>query len=682
VSGIVGLWNLDGRPVHPDELAGMCAALAHRGPDGRGDWIDGPVALAGQLLRVTPESTAEAVPSIDPYLRTVLVWDGRLDNREELLSILTGSSDLSPQSSDPAIVLAAYRAFGDCLPERLSGDFALGLFDSQRRRLLLARDTIGLRPLYYSRVGDAFCFASEIKGLLAHPQVAAGPNEDVLADFLLHGLTATGEENTFFANVYRVLPGEVVTVTERETRRRPYWTFEQRAPVRLRCFEEYVEGFRHYFTNAVRRRCRSASPVAITVSGGLDSSSIFCVAENLRKSNGNGGSHSIGISNSFPAGGPADEQTYLEEIERAYETIIERLPITSPGILMGAEDRTWHVEAPWVDSQANTTAALLSASRRQGARTLLTGHWGDHVLFEQVYLVDLFRRFRWLTIWRHLNEYPRWFTEGRPGVFGRQFLGDLTRAHLPERLVPMLRGIRSRLRRWRAEPHCYTEKVQARARKLVSPVTLADSLSAYRRAVRSNNHILSLESCNKIGAMHGLEFAFPFLDRDLVSYMLAIPGQVAAQNGVPKALLRAALRGVVPQPILERRWKADFTRWVDEGFRREFDQLAQLLESDSKAVQAGYVQGDAIRQELDRSRELLCGKTNVMSKALSRLVGLELWLRAFHNRPLNKPEAPERCTSKPLRASAVRPTCVAPSHSEAPSPMLRRVSWSTETSSA
>jgi asparagine synthase (glutamine-hydrolysing) len=172
MSGIVGIWNLDGKPVEREVLARMSATMAHRGPDGEEMWIKGPVGLGCQLLRVTPESEKETQPLVDSS-GAVVVFDGRLDNREELLESLKDSYQVSSSSPDPDLVLAAYEAFGDRLPERLAGDFAFGLFDPNRQQILLARDAIGIRPLYYCRTRDTFLFASEIKALLAHPEVSS-----------------------------------------------------------------------------------------------------------------------------------------------------------------------------------------------------------------------------------------------------------------------------------------------------------------------------------------------------------------------------------------------------------------------------------------------------------------------------------------------------------------------------
>src|SRR5438105_8176460 len=136
MSAILGIWNLDGKPVERALLARLSATMSHRGLDGEKLWLDGPVGLACQLFRVTPESANEVQPLGDGS-GAVLVFNGRLDNRDELLAALKSTPDIDASSPDPAIVLAAYAAFGERFVQQLNGEFALGLFDPRRQRLFL-----------------------------------------------------------------------------------------------------------------------------------------------------------------------------------------------------------------------------------------------------------------------------------------------------------------------------------------------------------------------------------------------------------------------------------------------------------------------------------------------------------------------------------------------------------------
>ncbi len=638
MSGIIGVWNLDGRPVERALLARLSATLAHRGPDGEGLWLEGPVGLACQLLRVTPEAATETQPLVHGS-GAVVVFDGRLDNREELLALLKGAPGISADSPDPALVLAAYEAFGEKFPERLNGDFALGLFDPHRQQLLLARDALGVRPVYYCRTGETFLFASEIKALLAHPEVSVRANDDALADFLLHNQTQDrlGLGETCFEGVYSIPPAHMALLTPNEFATRRYWDFDTTRRIRLGSFPEYAQAFRHYFEQAVRRRLRSAYPVATSVSGGLDSSAIFCLAETLRRSNPERYPVNFGISYTCGDWAEADESAFLAEIERSYGVEIERFPLIPMGFFDGARDEVWQIEYPLVDEIGASIQALLRTARQHGARVLLTGHWGDQVLFPQGYLIDLFRHLAWGAVKSHLAEYSRWLTDVDPKFYKRRFFRDLVLYHVPDIFRPSLRKLRTLVSRSRRRHPWYTGDFQYRVLRRPSNGSVSNrrfrtvhGRSLYGEAT-SRYYVQCMEWNNKLASLHGLEIAFPFLDKDMISFLMAIPGDIQTWKGVPKAILREALLGVLPEAISERRWKADFTRVANQGMSLDYNHVLRCFQSDGLAIRSGYLNGDVLRKELSRLRDRIQAPTCEITWSLAELLGLELWLQVFFN---------------------------------------------------
>src|SRR5437773_6223671 len=281
MSGIVGLFNLDGRPVEPSELTALAAASRHRAVDGEDFWIGPSIGIGHQHFRVTPESLTERQPLVSPT-GIAVAFDGRLDNRKEIIdecSPACGPPD--DVCSDAALVIAAYERFGERFAVRLNGDFALALFDPAHPRLMLARDRMGARALYYCPLPRMLVFASEIKCLLALPSVTARPDEDALADLVIDGYS--DGDRTCFQNVHTICPGHLLMVTTEGIALQRHWDFDPGREIRYGSFEEYVECFRSLFENAVGRRLRSAHPVAVSVSGGLDSSSVFCQAAALAR---------------------------------------------------------------------------------------------------------------------------------------------------------------------------------------------------------------------------------------------------------------------------------------------------------------------------------------------------------------------------------------------------------------
>jgi len=626
MSGIVGIWNLDGKPVEREVLARMSGTMAHRGPDGEEMWIRGQVGFACQLLRVTPESEKETQPLVGSS-GNVLVFDGRLDNRDELLASLKDSYQVSPSSPDPDLVLAAYGEFGDRFPERLVGDFALALFDPRRQHLIMARDVMGIKPLYYSRIRDTLIFASEIKAILAHPDVLPRPNDDTLADFFLANVR--DPEMTFFEGISSLPPAHMALLTPQAFTKRRYWDFDSARRICLGSFEEYAIAFRHLFEQAVRRRLRSAHPVAVSVSGGLDSSSILCVAETLTRREPNV-PLVRGVSYTSTEGSPSDERVFLVEIEKKYEGTIHRVPMGPMGLVDGSEEAVRQLEVPWLDEQWDNLCTFHRAIQHLGARVVLTGHWADQILFPQGYLVDLFRSLAWRKISTHLNEFGLWLTDADPRHFPRRFFLGVVKYHLPRPLYSLIRRLRvKRDRPW------YSKALQRRAfRRAWKQVangwtpSSAHARSLYEE-VRSAHHLLCMDWNNKMVSMHGLEMAYPFLDRDLLSFLMAIPGEILTWNGVPKALLRHAMGDVLPEAIVHRRWKADFTHLVNETVERDFPRLLQYLDREGQTINRGYVSREVLNKSLEHLQSRIEGPTCEVAWSLSDLLGLELWLRVF-----------------------------------------------------
>jgi len=635
MSGIAGIYNLDGRPVERSEIQQMLNSIAHRGPDGSGVRINGPVALGCQLLRVTPESTKETQPFIHPS-GNVVVFDGRLDNREELLVKLQNSPEISKTSPDPVFVSAAYDAFGAKFAEHLIGDFAIGLFDPNRQKLLLARDAIGVRPLYYYCTRDMFLFSSEIKALLSHPQVSSQPNDAYLAEFLFERLSGDdGDGSTFFKGVFTLPPGFAAIVTSDGLLTRQYWDFDVTRYIRFNSFDEYAEGFRHYFEQSVRRRLRSAYPVAVSVSGGLDSSSIFCLAETIRKREPQQYPDILGFSLISEDGTPQDEKSFLSDIEQDYSASIRRILMGPQGVINGSRERLWHVESPFLDNLGGLAEPLYENIKESGARILLSGVMGDQILFQQAYLLDLFNHMSWYKIWAHLREFGKWNIDVDPKWFRNYFFLNLLKSYVPQSFMPHLRRIKRKFIKSDLNFRVYKRIFSERAYKHVSNNGVSNNLSgtahskSLYKQIKSRYNTFSLEWNNKLASIYEMEFSYPFLDRDLVCYLMAIPGDIQTWKGVPKGILREAMRVVLPARILQRRWKADFTDLINNRVARDFHNIASDLQSRGMVVRLGYVDETMLSFELERLRDQIRRFDCLVSWSLYDLLALEIWLQIF-----------------------------------------------------
>jgi asparagine synthase (glutamine-hydrolysing) len=566
----------------------------------------------------------------------IIVFDGRLDDRQELLAALRADRDISSGASDGALVGAAYERFGLDVAVHLSGDFAAGILDIRRRRVVLIRDAIGVKPLYYYDSPTLFLFASEIKAILSHPDVRTGPNQDAIAVFAqsrMHAQMAT--EATFFKNIWSVPPAHLAVREPASLSVRRYWDFDAVSAGQFAGHRpaETREAFGELFAKAVARRLRSSRPIAISVSGGLDSSAIFCVSQALRAQQRTCVPDVLGATSTFSSGSDADETRFITEIEHAWNARILRIPAGRPGFSVECAAAIWHGEAPLLDAQWNTTHSFEKTLRSMGVRSVLSGHWGDQFLVDHAFLVDLLRKGSWGTVWRYVEAQKSW--EARSS---RRTLASLARDlfdyHGPDALRPLLRRLRVRRSEAAAAERWYTPTLLRRAELVRSDPRgrrTAHQRSLYREA-RSQYHVLCMEWNDKIAAMHGLERVYPFLDRDLIALLMAVPGHRQSPNGIPKQLLRDSMHGIVPGAVLERRDKADFTTVVNGGIGIDWPTVLSWLQPGAMVVQLGFVKEDALRWMAAIGPVIVSDSANSLAAwRILEVFSLELWLQVFFN---------------------------------------------------
>jgi len=628
--GLVGLFNLDGRPVALPDLQMLAAASRRPSAGGERFWISSSMGLGHLGDWAAMEAENEAAPFVSSSGVAVSL-DGRIDNREELKAPRSWESgDSHRPDGDAAYVASAYDEFGEDFASRLNGDFSLALFDPSRHQLLLARDVMGARRLHYTQAGHTLLFASEIKSLLAYPGVTRAPDEDGLADLVLDRWI--DPHLTCFRNIHSIPPGHLLVATPDGISVRRHWDFDPGGEIRYGTIDEYAGCFRALFEQAVRRRLRGPRRVAMTASGGLDSSSIFCQAAALaRREPGLPALH--GISMTFPAGSPADEQQFLDGIDAVTGIPVERVPIAELRILPDAGEAVHHLELP--DLLWDAHGEIYKRARRAGCPVLLDGYYGDQALFPRRYLVDLARRGRWGKVHRDLREFGVG-ADGATSAFAKEFLEALSRSMLPR---PVFHALKRRAAGQRAGryPPWYTKAFVQRV--LDRQVTRFESGHRFAnrhaegcyRDASAGHYLLHFQRQSAAAAMEGIDLASPFRDRDLLAYLMAIPGEILSWRGVPKGLLRQALSRVLPQPILNRRSKADFTSLLNRAALRDYDVIRQLLTRDCMAVSAGFVDGRLLEERVLHYKTMIASDDNIAVPAwrVTELAALELWLRRF-----------------------------------------------------
>ena len=382
MSGIPGLFHRTGPLDDRDArrvLHAMVAAAPHRGPDGTRSWSDERVALGHQQLRVLPEDVVGEQPLLDASRSLAITFDGRLDNRDALLSHV-GDPQFASRC-DAGLVLAAYRQWGNGCPARLEGDFVFAIWDRARRLVFCARDRMGIKPFYYYLDVHRFLWASEIGQVLA-AGVPREPNESMVAEYLSHTISSQAE--TLYRGVMRLPAAHAMTVTADGVDIQRYWQLDLSAEVRHATDREYAEHFRSVFDTAVRCRLRAAVPVGAYLSGGLDSSSVVGTAAAL-------GAPPETFSLVYPQTPGADESAYIDAVIARWGLVGHKVAV---GPIDGDACRA-HVRARLdvLDLPADHEGEGLSfAMRDRGMRVMLTGVGGDYGLSGSLYhYADLLR---------------------------------------------------------------------------------------------------------------------------------------------------------------------------------------------------------------------------------------------------------------------------------------------------
>jgi len=592
LSGLAGGVALHGAPFDRGFLDRAAEATRYLAPDGVECWSDGHAGFVRFRHVTTPQAEQEHQPATDARTGLALGFDGRLDNRDELIRDLPNAG-LDQASGDAAIVLALYVEHGDACVRRLVGDYAFGVWQPHTRRLFCARSPGGWRPLFWCRHGDMFAFATEPKALVDGLPLPRRLNEGAIAEFL--SLRFTSQTETFWQDLQRLPPGSALTVEGGRVRT---WHWHTGPFPESPDLDEagHVARFRELFDQSIASAVRSATPVAAHLSGGLDSSSIVCRATELLRA-GVLDTPVRPISCRFP-GEPHDETEFSTAVERhlgIQATVVNSAPYD------------WDWSAAWCSQtlhlplRPNVLGTVVATCRRlhaDGIRVLLTGEGGDDFLAgSRAHWPDLLRR----------GQVRRLLHEGLLANGGRSQARLL--AHVGRHsLEPLLsRRAAARLERpylafshtvpdWIRPGWAVRVELQQRWRADRLPVEL-DTLwqrQRYAPFILARRHV-NVENVNTFAASEGVEMRHPLHDRRLTEYLISAPGGLFLRGNQRKYLLREAMRGVLPEVVRLRDTKANFTMpFVDAVVDRMADRRMGELE----VVRRGWVDGPRLEAML------------------------------------------------------------------------------------
>jgi asparagine synthase (glutamine-hydrolysing) len=634
--GIAGYAGLH----RPDLLGAMCAAMVHRGPDDAGVWsdADGEVGLGHRRLSIIDLSPAGHQPMSNRDGSVWISYNGEIYNFEEHRERLAASGYPFRSRSDTEVLLALYDEQGLDFLNELNGIFAFGLWDTRLRRLLLARDHVGIKPLYYWCDGRRLYFASEIKALLTVPEIPRRLHLQSLADYLTF-LWVPGED-TLLAGIKKLEPGHYLLWQDGKIETRQWFTLPYE-PDESPSEGDWVEAVHDTFMRTTRRQMVSDVPLGAFLSGGLDSSSIVACMRHAFPSR-----EITTYTVRFDPGDMAREQgtddyPYAIQVARRLDVRLKSL-LLEPDVIHLLPKMVYHLDEPDADPAVFPSYLISKLAREDGTTVLLSGTGGDEVFFgyrsHQAYRE--YDRFAWLA---RFPMAPLISSMARlsSSLFGAQNL-------MARRFAKFRRGLTKSgverhlaLSEWSSAP-LRSELFTPELRRTVGFEGVPACLRRYRDCfvgtgdLNLHSHLLiqtflaahNFLYTDKSSMAVSLEARVPFMDVELMRLAARIPERYKLHGRTTKYVLKRAMAPYLPRPLLHRKktgFGAPLRKWVLEDLR----EVVQYLLGPGHLAARGLFDPAVVQRILDENASGRADHTYLIYALLT----LEIWMQTFLDEP-------------------------------------------------
>lgn len=616
MSDFVGMWHRTGEQVDLTSIDAMLHAEVNPKSDGKDTWLKDSVALGHQHFWVTPEEVGERQPLEDSNSGCVLTADARLDNRQELIRLL----GMDEHVSDAQIVLEAYLRWAEDCPAQLLGDFAFIVWDPKRQQLFAARDALGAEDLVYLLMNSSVILSGSVNDLLAYPGFQPELNEKAVFKYL--ALNRADEESTYYGNIYHVPPAHWILIRVNEIRLQRYWEAGTGKRIRYQDSGEYAEHFRELIKSAIRTRVRSVRPVAVSLSGGLDSSTLVCLMAEMMPLPGVSQDELKTYSYVFDEFPECDERRYMQAVVdiASKKFTVRQTHVLGDEYFPTPLAENWPVNraCPDQDPYVWLVQALLSRSAGDGVGLMLNGLGGDDLYAgDQFLFTDLLTEGRVKDGLDLLRQAPagkckllssglralvpsrlkKWYRAAFPAVGWKAWMG----AGFARKV-----GLDKLDNSMHAAPRFWSPGIQQRYHNLLFSGYSSD-VSAYQRIARQ----------------FGMKYAFPFFDRNIVEFILAIPSDQVNSAQRQRKILVDAMQNRLPEIVKQRTDKALLLDLYDRGVYQESRGLIKNVLSQAQVVQRGWVKGDWLANEFQGSTRTNDGYI------LWLVISLELWLQRY-----------------------------------------------------
>jgi asparagine synthase (glutamine-hydrolysing) len=607
-----GRWNVDGKPIDPEFLERVKPTIAPYGPDDGGCYAGANIAILYSAFHTTKESRREAQPHVTGS-GAVITWDGRVDNRAELIAELRGR--VAIDSTDVSIVAAAYEEWGvDCFA-KLVGDWALSIWDARAPSLILAKDPIGTRQLHYSIDKDRVTWSTVLDPLVLFAGNSLSLCEEYIAGWFSF---FPAPHLTPYIGIHSVPPSSSVTVRAGKHTVTRYWDFDPGNVIRYRTDAEYEEHFRTVFAASVGRRLRSDHPILAELSGGMDSSSIVCMADAII-ARGSAETPRLDTVSYYDDSEPNwNERPYFAKVEAKRGRNGCHIDVSSQASLsFESTGVSWAITPASARIPRESERQLSRCMNRQANRVLLSGIGGDEatggVPTPMPELEDLLARGQFRSLVYQLKLWA--LDKRRPWI---HLLLESLRAFLPVSLI----GVPKRM-----QPAAWLDPTFIRRNRTAllgyqTRVKLLGPLPSFQENISTLEMLRRQVACGTIPSQRVYEKRYPYLDRSLLEFLYAVPREQLVRPGQRRSLMRRSLVGIVPDEILSRRRKAFISRSPMVEISNESAKLAAFSKN-MVSSSLGIVEPKRFSAALDSARE----RHGVALPFLSRTLLIECWLR-------------------------------------------------------
>lgn len=614
-----GIWNFDARPVDRNLLRDFCESVKQQAPDGESSYVNGSVALLYRPFHTTCESRREKQPYVSRR-GFILTWDGRLDNREELIAELGGHLEVEP--TDVAIVAAAFdRWETDCF-RRTVGEWAVSVWKPEQHELIFAADYMAIRHIFYYLKKDRIWWSTDLTPLVLLSGDKFHIDDDYIAGYFANDSDA---HLTPYREIREVPPGQFVRLRNGKASVERYWRFSAKSRIRYKTDAEYEEHFRDIFRQSVRRRLRSDSPILAELSGGLDSSSIVCMADDVLAKEGAQTPRLDTLSYYDKTEPHGDDWIYFQKVEEKRRRVGAHIDVSKYGESASFDYQEFSALPGYVGAGRKIEAERAAVIRNGGCRAILSGIGGDEFMGgvpnPSALLADLLVQLKLVSLAKQLMAWS--LVKRRPWI---QLLWDALVDLLPASLGQYFAKLA------KVEPWIEKEFAK-RARIAIRQLDVDEHFGLWLPTRRSyiGGVLLMANKMSKrsLRSLALAEARYPYLDQNLIEFALSIPASQLLRPGERRSLMCRSLAGIVPQEILSRGTKQIGARTPIKGLEKNWQDLQIVFDSPFSA-RLGFINGDRFSATM---HDALNGKVVPIVRLL-KTVSLEFWLRDLTSRRL------------------------------------------------